>query len=332
MANPPVQREGIGPLGADGTSGSPNNNRSPLYTPGPLGTCDLAEQCVDRGVLSSDSDMCIATCTNIYLHKPFLVGLATDNYLTPKTPIVIPDPGLPKNTLRFGQDVEFGVGRIAPKNHYVDFSETKLIQIMRELLDEFASSDEKGMAKRLFDYFLKKHSNPRIFNDKDMNAAIETHRNFLAFSEAVLGAHFAPKKPKLHQILKREKWDINRVCLMRDFAPPAFNLGNKVFGTGDFGNGLGVMINGVQYVLIYVNKYFYDCNGKTYDITLKFVLYDVFGLDDDDLEEYGAKTPINAFDAMRGITAWWYLQHYFGYAPLLTRAEVTREFTNIPAS
>ena len=91
------------------------------------------------------------------------------------------------------------------------------------------------------------------------------------------------------------------------------------------------MINGVQYVLVYVDDYLYRCNRNTYDITLRFVLYDIFGLDDEDLKEYGADSDWNISDSKQGITAWWQLQHQYGYPPLVTRAEVTRTFKDVSA-
>jgi hypothetical protein len=47
--------------------------------------------------------------------------------------------------------------------------------------------------------------------------------------------------------------------------------------------------------------------------------YDVFGLDDDDLREFGAASDsFGSSTASVGITAWWQLQHQHGYAPLVT--------------
>ena len=53
---------------------------------------------------------------------------------------------------------------------------------------------------------------------------------------------------------------------------------------------------------------------------------DVFGLDDEDLLEFGASS-VWSSTIHQGITAWWQLQHQFNYAPLLTRAVIYRDFT-----
>ena len=93
------------------------------------------------------------------------------------------------------------------------------------------------------------------------------------------------------------------------------------------GNGLFLMINGVAYVFVYVQAYEYHSCTEEYTIKLKFALYDVFGLDDVDLNRFGADTDWSTSDTAMGITAWWQLQHQFGYVPLITRAVVERDFT-----
>ncbi len=64
------------------------------------------------------------------------------------------------------------------------------------------------------------------------------------------------------------------------------------------------MINGIQYAYVVATNYQYDVKAGRYCIGLRFLFYDVFGLDDDDLEEFGAKDDsAPAFDAPLGITA-----------------------------
>jgi hypothetical protein len=331
MANPKTNRQGGPvPLGTRNSPGSPNNNLIPLFTPGPIGFDYGALQCVEPS-----GNMSKVACQYLYLKKkPFLVGVASDVNINPLVPLTVKDPELKNNTLEFGQDARFGAGRASPQGQSVADNESDLKEKMLELLDEFASGDNTGMAKRLFDQFLKKNNTIKVFEDKAMNSAIGKHENYLAFSRLALGASASSspsKKFRIHQALRYANWDINKVLRITDLGVPAFNIGDKKFSTGDFNNGLGVMINSVQYVLVYVEDYFYHCFQNTYDITLKFVIYDVFGLDDDDLNEFGASSSWNMFDAKQGITAWWQLQHQFSYAPLLTRAEVTRTFNRVLA-
>jgi len=151
---------------------------------------------------------------------------------------------------------------------------------------------------------------------------------------AALGAPFpfgiapAPGKVRIHQALKAAGWDLDKLVAPTDLGVPAFNKGSKWRGTEDFGNGLGVMVNGVQHAYVIATDYAYDKAANLYGLKLKFIFYDVFGLDDDDLEEYGATSDGWTDSAAAvGITAWWQLQHQFGYPPLVTRITVEREYT-----
>ncbi len=51
----------------------------------------------------------------------------------------------------------------------------------------------------------------------------------------------------------------------------------------DWANGLAIMVDGVQYVFVYVEQYTHDQCENQYSIELKSVFYDVFGLDDTDV-------------------------------------------------
>lgn len=203
---------------------------------------------------------------------------------------------------------------------------------MRALLRVFASGDKSGMASRLFEAFLDdKHTAVTYFDDPSLNAAAARHPNIDFFCNAALSAPNSLQKIqgkiRIHQALKKANWDISKMYQVLDLGVPAFNIGNKAFSTGDFANGLGVMINGVQHVYVVATDYFYDEKKKQYSITIKYVFYDVFGLDDDDLNEFGAQSDsILSPEASKGITAWWQLQFQFGHAPLVTRIVLERSY------
>jgi hypothetical protein len=268
-----------------------------------------------------------------HLARPLLVAVATDKYLTPTTPFPDPDylVGIPDPM--YGQDISFGVRRAAPKGHSVGTAPADLKPKMRKLLDIFASKDRSGMAKRLFDAFLTDSSRPpEYFDDRSLNAAATVHTNIDVFCSASLSApnshhKAATGRTRIHQALRAANWDINKVSIPTDLGVPAFNLGSKAFSTDDFANGLGLMINGVQHVYVLATHYSHDATSNRYSITLRFVLYDVFGLDDDDLREFGATSDsVFSSSAAIGITAWWQLQHQHGYAPLVTRVIVDRTY------
>lgn len=262
----------------------------------------------------------------IRLTRPKVVAAATDKYLTP-THLFNDSVNLPRETLRYGQDITFALNRSLPAgNPPAASDENSLIPYMRELLNQFAGDDRSGMAKRLFDRFLAPEcrAGAQYFDDASLNLAAKNHTNIKYFCKAALNKPSASvsNKTRIHQALKNANWDINQMVVPRDLGVPAFNKGNKAkpFRSEDFTNGLGVMINGVQHAYVVARDYQYDSTRRKYDITLRYLFYDVFGLDDDDLKEYGADGGIELNPgATWGITAWWQLQHQYAYAPFVTR-------------
>ena len=230
---------------------------------------------------------------------------------------------------KFGQDITFGIMRPAPRGEDVGKSPAELIPKMTLLLGKFARGDGTGMAQRLFDKFMMKQGAVTIFEDSALNAAAAKHPHIDYFCHAALSApnspYKSPGKRRIHQALADAQWDITKLNAPADLGVPAFNRGSNKLSTGDYNNGLGVMVNGIQYVYIIATSY--QCDGNRYSIGLRYLFYDVFGLDDDDLIEYGAMSDSWPNIAQQiGITAWWQLQHQHGYAPLVTRIRLERTF------
>ncbi len=273
----------------------------------------------------------VPTCKSISLKQPFLIAQATDKALRAVTTLAIDDGTYSGPPLAFGQDITHSTGRQAPDKQSVGTTVPALEAKMRRLLGIFAAQDTSGMALRLFDAFLSKNRSVRVFADPSLDSAIAANANFVAFADRTVSApgtlDVDTSKTRIHQALKAADWDINAVKPITDLGVPAFNVGSRYSNSGDWGNGLAVMINGVQYVFIYAQSYEYHSCTEEYELTLKFAMYDVFGLDDDDLRQYGASSDsFYRSDAAQGITAWWQLQHQSDYAPLLTRGIVTKSY------
>jgi hypothetical protein len=273
------------------------------------------------------------------VHPRKIVAIATDKNVSPMHAWADPVYHL---KMSFGQDFEFGVGRAAPGGKDVGTTEAELKPKMERLLKVFAFDADTDMARRLFDQFLAKQQQVIDWGDVDLVEAADDHPNIKAFCSRALGAPYpwgtepAPGTTRIHQALKAAKWDVTKLVAPTDLGPPAFNKGDKYtfpWGTptGDFANGLGLMINGVQHVFVVATHYYYDKTINWYHITLRFVFFDVFGLDDNDLAKYGAKEDnLATHDAKIGITAWWQLQHQHGYAPLVTCIDLVNTY-HVPA-
>jgi hypothetical protein len=279
--------------------------------------------------------------------KPFLIAQASQSLIPPIQ--TLPVPGSAGGTLRldFGQDSTHGVGGMPVNGFRLGLDEKALRRTMSKLLDVFAHADTDGKAKRLVDAFLRQqdpNANPdtrppgtiKIYTDPKLDKAIEVAENFKDYPDATMGSpgsKFAnPPKPRIHQALSAAGWDINQVKTITDLGVPAFRVGDQFpfKTTKDWANGLALMINAVQYVLVFVDSYEYDACKQQYTIALIFELYDVFGLDDEDIKKFGATSSVLATVPQEGVTAWWQLQHAHDYAPLITKAVVTKTFT-VPA-
>jgi hypothetical protein len=279
--------------------------------------------------------MILMGCSARPLPRPKIAAIATDKYLTQTHSSIDPTiSGAGGTPPKYGQDWTFGSGRAAPLGHDVGKTEVELKPKMRRLIGVFASNDQTGMAIRLFDNFLAKQSRQFYFDDTSLNQVAAGHTNIKFFCDAALSAPNLPNrsigKTRIHQALKSAGWDISKLVAPTDLGVPAFNIGDKagLFGSsGDFANGLGVMINGVQHVYVLATHYCHDAKTNTYSIRLKYIFYDVFGLDDDDLLEYGSKSDgLLSSSAGVGITAWWQLQHQHSYAPLITRIIIEKTY------
>ena len=262
---------------------------------------------------------------------PRLVATAIDSGMKGTNPF--PDPDLPTGVVpKYGPDLLFGTGGVAPSKYSVGTVEKDLQAKMRKLPGIFARNDLSGMATRIFNSFLTPQTKVDYFDDMDLSKAASMHSNILFFCDAALNApnmpHFNAGHGRIHQALKEANWDLSKAGCPSDLGVPAFNNGNKYVQSGDWGNGLALMIDGVQHVYVLATKYAYDKASGEYGIELQYRFYDVFGLDDTDLRSYGASSDgLFTPAAEVGITAWWQLQHQFNYAPLITRIVLTRTYT-----
>jgi hypothetical protein len=241
------------------------------------------------------------------------------------------DRSLPWPSPTYGDDTMYGTGRRAPNGEDVGDTEAELKPKMLKLLDFFAHRERTGMARRLFDKFLAKQNDLTFFEDPDLNAAADRHPHIVAFCMDALGAPWlfppSPGTTRIHQALKAANWDVSKVRPVTGLEVKPFNRGSYLDYSEDWSNGLHLMINGVQHAYVIATHYYHDAQAGTYFIRLRHVFYDVFGLDDDDVDKYGAKEDNwRAIPAQVGITAWWQLQHQHSYAPVITRIVLEKTY------
>ena len=85
-------------------------------------------------------------------------------------------------------------------------------------------------------------------------------------------------------------------------------------------SGLGICVDGLYGNEIELISYYFD--GTNYEYTLKFTLYDIYGLDSADIEANKMVKKIVGFGLVGGFRSWYILQHcnlYGGdYQPYIT--------------
>ncbi|SBT19132.1 hypothetical protein MGA5115_03293 [Marinomonas gallaica] len=265
------------------------------------------------------------------LLRPKLVAFAQDSYLD-TTAEFIDSEALPSCVAPiFGPDLNYGLRRKIPYGSGVGATEAELKSKILQLVNIFASDANTDLTSDLFNSFLKKNNEVKVFSDQRLNTLASNHQNIKSFCNRALSAPEHPPitagQKRIHQALKNANWSIENINVPINLGVPAFNNGTPFLRSGDYGNGLGLMINGIQYVYVFSTSYNYFPDIEKYIINLDYYFYDVFGLDDDDLLEFGAKGDglFSRADSV-GITAWWQLQHQFGYAPLVTRCKVSRSY------
>lgn len=304
-------------------------------------------------------------CEINHLEKPMIIGTSVDPVIVnrdpytpwrdPKLDQLLGVTGQPSeieilqsgeaglvddtNIFLFGDDIKFGVGR-KPTEANIDVSEagwfsddTKeevLLDRVNDLVDIFATFDFDGVAKRIFDKMFKdKSSKVRYHQDQALNEIASKHGHIEDFMK---NAMQQAGKHRIHDALKQADWDINQIDpVTRMGLVPAFDHTIKLtplwmFNTGDGTNGLSVAVNSIQHVIMVATGYHYNQCTKRYKLDVTYVLYDVFGIDDLDIIEYGADGGGWDWDASKGIMAWWQLQHQYNYAPLITRMEFDKSY------
>ncbi len=272
-------------------------------------------------------------CVTSRLTTPKLIARGSEGLTPPIKSISIPGSIGGPLTLDFGQDTTFGTGGTLVAGDEVGSTESVLKTKMSKLLKDFAWDDPDKIAESEYTVFQSKKSAPEIYTDPNLDKAVPLSENFKDYPSKVLAAPpVVPPagKVRIHQALEAAGWDINAVTPITDLGVPALNAGDNPGltsrSTKDRATGLFTLINSVTHVLAFVEKYEFDSCKQDYTIQLVLELYDSFGLDDEDIRKFGYVDSVfagkNYTKDAEAITAWWQLQHQFGYAPLITKVVV----------
>lgn len=167
------------------------------------------------------------------------------------------------------------------------------------------------------------------YENKALNNVISKDSNFTSFKNAVAY--------KILIKLKQVNWDLSKIKeneLVR-FDNVAFNTDTN------HDDGLTILIDAVEHIEVYIEEYKLYPNNKFY-LKLKFVLYDTFGLDLEDIKKFGKRNSTSGWRHLTdwnnktsriyvqnnyglGFTSWWVLQHRFNRKPFITKVTLLQE-------
>ncbi len=207
--------------------------------------------------------------------------------------------------------------RNMPLINWSDFllSEKNHIMNWRLLAWTFSSGDMVDIAQDMINYFLSgnggTYSNDILTKEarhhSDSNRYISETTNII---NDWIKNHNGDIKDLSYDIENRDNTIM--VKNMKDRVdPPTYD---------DIWGGLGICVDGTYGNQIYITSYKFD--GVNYEYTVKYTIYDIFGLDNDDISH---PDRLMQFGLMQGFRAWYIIQHWdaynFKYKPYITYIE-----------
>jgi hypothetical protein len=182
-----------------------------------------------------------------------------------------------------------------------------------------ANSSMRTVANGMFDRFFAgtggKYRNSTLTN--------------MAVNHASTQAFITNAKQSIVTYLKANGGNPSGALANGSLADAIKNTRRPVYNTtADKTNGLSVCINDTWGNYIEIKNY--TCNGTTFSGTLRYTIYDHFGLDDPDVTGgYGGLTWLFGYTAQ--FSAWYVLQHYTSansqYKPFITYIETEVPFS-----
>lgn len=221
----------------------------------------------------------------------------------------------------FGVD---GIIKIEECDNLETVSETDLKKNLIDLIHTGTSINNglKKVGEDMVNHFYK--SSGGEYENDTLNDIISKDANFISFRNTVTY--------KVLIKLKQVNWDLSKIKendLVR-FDNVAFNTSTN------HDNGLTILIDAVEHIEVYIEEYKLVTNNKYY-LKLKFILYDTFGLDLEDVKKFGKRNSTSGWryvsdwdnDTAKiyvqnnygiGFTSWWLLQHKFNHKPYVTKS------------
>lgn len=198
--------------------------------------------------------------------------------------------------------------RIEKIKQFLKKDNDKLFSIFRDDMWYFASGDVKKVAQDMVDK-VKTNAGGEYSNNSLTEAVIahEKSQAFIKGVQDVIKDHMVSSKGAIDKLeIKDDKNGILYQELIKNKVDrPIFH--DKV-------SGLGITINDVWAYQVYITSY--KRNGNNYEMSLDIIYWDHFGLDYPDIHKFSNDI----------FSAWFILQHFRSFKPLITKVAISHKF------
>lgn len=197
-----------------------------------------------------------------------------------------------------------------------------LIKYMKQLPELFASgnSDMKSVVSSMVDNFISGTGND--FSHSTLTSAVHYHTStttFVTNTKQVINSALNSNNGNIYSLISDDSFSDN----MDNVSEPAYNT------TSDYTNGLKIALNGIWGYDIDITKYEFD--GENYSGTIKYTIFDHFGLDDGEITDSSITSNFLGYTAQFG--SWFVLQRYTNcnsqYKPFVTYIVFEESFSGV---
>jgi hypothetical protein len=191
-------------------------------------------------------------------------------------------------------------------------TDAQLFEVLRNMAQSlFTTSDLKDNTNKMIDKFKAKEGgdwSTRAYSNPSLTKLAKEHDSTKRFVKAI--------RDHLAQALAAQAGDAGKLTRFADRIPsPVYNSTSNLF------DGLTIAVNDTWAFEVYLTDYEMTSTSD-YRATVKFIIYDHFGLDPADITGWEKLDKA----LLAGFRAWFLLQHVRGYRPFVTKIEFEESF------
>lgn len=213
------------------------------------------------------------------------------------------------------------------KISWIDFvgynNEKQYLSDMKRLMKTFSKGDMQKVALDMVDNFAS--GTGADYRNDILNEEVKNHQNTKTYVEGI--------KSIIDNYIIEHNGDISGLIYTKERRENGTSfMVNKMVENeinqpvyGDIFSGLGITVDSLYGNQVEITSYHYDSNTNSFEYTLHFTMYDIFGLDSADVTRKAVL--FMKYGDFGGFAEWYILQHYDEYkgkyVPFITYIEFT---------